>query len=217
MRPAGEGSRNGSCSFEVPSLADGSHGTLPGACRSAARSSRSALFWRAVGVDPMKKSAIKFDSLARRGYLTSSIARPVMAAVRNVIKGGIDRGRRCGQRAGFGSFRGRISRYRLRACRLASYLCELRQGVGQWLPWQFGSIRNCGSPLTLVFRTTSARVRRARSFGARPTARRSGKVPMPGLKDRLADAGYGLGWSVVCRLPESRAQSAFRLTFRASR
>jgi hypothetical protein len=34
-----------------------------------------------------------------------------MAAVRNVIKGGIDRGRRCGQRAGFGSFRGCISRY----------------------------------------------------------------------------------------------------------
>jgi phosphatidylinositol dimannoside acyltransferase len=33
---------------------------------------------------------------------------------------------------------------------------------------------------------------------------------MPGLKDRLADAGYGLGWSVVCRLPESRAQRAFR-------
>ena len=33
---------------------------------------------------------------------------------------------------------------------------------------------------------------------------------MPGLKDRLSDAGYGLGWSVVCRLPESWAQSAFR-------
>ncbi len=33
---------------------------------------------------------------------------------------------------------------------------------------------------------------------------------MPGLKDRLTDAGYGLGWSVVCRLPESCAQSAFR-------
>jgi phosphatidylinositol dimannoside acyltransferase len=33
---------------------------------------------------------------------------------------------------------------------------------------------------------------------------------MPGLKDRLANAGYGLGWSVVCRLPESWAQSAFR-------
>jgi hypothetical protein len=38
-----------------------------------------------------------------------------------------------------------------------------------------------------------------------------GKVSMPGLKDRLADAGYGLGWSVVCRLPESWTQSAFRL------
>ncbi|MGH3190088.1 MAG: phosphatidylinositol mannoside acyltransferase [Streptosporangiaceae bacterium] len=33
---------------------------------------------------------------------------------------------------------------------------------------------------------------------------------MPGLRDRLADAGYGLGWSVVCRLPESWAQGAFR-------
>jgi phosphatidylinositol dimannoside acyltransferase len=33
---------------------------------------------------------------------------------------------------------------------------------------------------------------------------------MPGLKDRLSDAGYGLGWSVVCRLPESWAQAAFR-------
>ena len=35
---------------------------------------------------------------------------------------------------------------------------------------------------------------------------------MPGLKDTLTDAGYDLGWSVVCRLPESRAQSAFRLS-----
>jgi phosphatidylinositol dimannoside acyltransferase len=35
---------------------------------------------------------------------------------------------------------------------------------------------------------------------------------MPGLKDRLTDAGYGLGWSVVCRLPESWAQGAFRLS-----
>src|SRR5258708_35136805 len=33
---------------------------------------------------------------------------------------------------------------------------------------------------------------------------------MPGLKDRLTDAGYGLGWLVVSRLPESWAQSAFR-------
>jgi phosphatidylinositol dimannoside acyltransferase len=33
---------------------------------------------------------------------------------------------------------------------------------------------------------------------------------VPGLKDRLTDAGYGLGWSVVCRLPESWAQTAFR-------
>jgi phosphatidylinositol dimannoside acyltransferase len=33
---------------------------------------------------------------------------------------------------------------------------------------------------------------------------------MPGLKDRLTDAGYGVGWRVVCRLPESWAQRAFR-------
>ena len=33
---------------------------------------------------------------------------------------------------------------------------------------------------------------------------------MPGLKDRLIAAGYGLGWSVVCRLPESWAAWAFR-------
>jgi phosphatidylinositol dimannoside acyltransferase len=32
---------------------------------------------------------------------------------------------------------------------------------------------------------------------------------MPGLKDRLTDAGYGLGWSVVCHLPESWARIAF--------
>ena len=35
---------------------------------------------------------------------------------------------------------------------------------------------------------------------------------MPELKDRLTDAGYGLGWSVICRLPESCAQSAFRFS-----
>jgi phosphatidylinositol dimannoside acyltransferase len=34
---------------------------------------------------------------------------------------------------------------------------------------------------------------------------------MAGLKDRLTDTGYGLGWSVVCRLPESWAHGAFRL------
>jgi len=34
---------------------------------------------------------------------------------------------------------------------------------------------------------------------------------MPGLRDRLTGAGYGLGWLVVCRLPESWAQRAFRL------
>jgi lauroyl/myristoyl acyltransferase len=31
-----------------------------------------------------------------------------------------------------------------------------------------------------------------------------------GVKDRLVSAGYGLGWSVVCRLPESWAASAFQ-------
>jgi KDO2-lipid IV(A) lauroyltransferase len=31
------------------------------------------------------------------------------------------------------------------------------------------------------------------------------------LKDRLTDAGYGLGWSVVCRMPESWARRLFRL------
>jgi len=31
-----------------------------------------------------------------------------------------------------------------------------------------------------------------------------------GVKDRLTDAGYGLGWSVVCRLPESWARRGFR-------
>jgi phosphatidylinositol dimannoside acyltransferase len=35
---------------------------------------------------------------------------------------------------------------------------------------------------------------------------------VPRLRDRLTDAGYGLGWSVVCRLPESWAQSAFRFS-----
>jgi hypothetical protein len=33
---------------------------------------------------------------------------------------------------------------------------------------------------------------------------------MPGLKDTLADAGSGLGWPVVCRLPQSWAHNAFR-------
>ncbi|MGO9294331.1 MAG: phosphatidylinositol mannoside acyltransferase [Streptosporangiaceae bacterium] len=32
-----------------------------------------------------------------------------------------------------------------------------------------------------------------------------------GLKDWLTDVGYGLGWSVVCRVPESWAAAAFRL------
>jgi phosphatidylinositol dimannoside acyltransferase len=33
---------------------------------------------------------------------------------------------------------------------------------------------------------------------------------MPGLKERLVTTGYSLGWSVVCKLPESWAQRAFR-------
>jgi len=33
---------------------------------------------------------------------------------------------------------------------------------------------------------------------------------MPGLKDRVVSVGYGLGWSLVCKLPESWAASAFR-------
>jgi phosphatidylinositol dimannoside acyltransferase len=33
---------------------------------------------------------------------------------------------------------------------------------------------------------------------------------VPGLRDRLIDAGYGLGWSLVCRLPESWARGCFR-------
>jgi phosphatidylinositol dimannoside acyltransferase len=32
---------------------------------------------------------------------------------------------------------------------------------------------------------------------------------MTGVKDRLVSAGYGLGWSVVCRLPESWGRRAF--------
>ena len=33
---------------------------------------------------------------------------------------------------------------------------------------------------------------------------------MTGIKDRLVPAAYALGWSVVCRVPESWAASAFR-------
>jgi lauroyl/myristoyl acyltransferase len=33
---------------------------------------------------------------------------------------------------------------------------------------------------------------------------------MPGLKERLIATGYSLGWSVVCKLPESWAQRAFQ-------
>ena len=32
---------------------------------------------------------------------------------------------------------------------------------------------------------------------------------MTGVKDRLASVGYSLGWSVVCRLPESAARAGF--------
>jgi phosphatidylinositol dimannoside acyltransferase len=32
---------------------------------------------------------------------------------------------------------------------------------------------------------------------------------VPGLRDKLIDVGYGLGWSLVCRLPESWARQAF--------
>jgi lauroyl/myristoyl acyltransferase len=34
---------------------------------------------------------------------------------------------------------------------------------------------------------------------------------MPGLNNRLIAAGYGLGWSLVCRVPESWAAWAFRV------
>lgn len=34
---------------------------------------------------------------------------------------------------------------------------------------------------------------------------------MPGFKDRIVSAGYGLGWSLVCKLPESWAAGAFRV------
>jgi phosphatidylinositol dimannoside acyltransferase len=33
---------------------------------------------------------------------------------------------------------------------------------------------------------------------------------MPGLKDRMISLGYGLGWSIVCRLPENWTASVFR-------
>jgi lauroyl/myristoyl acyltransferase len=33
---------------------------------------------------------------------------------------------------------------------------------------------------------------------------------LPGLKDRLTDAAYGAGWSVICRVPESWAESGFQ-------
>lgn len=33
---------------------------------------------------------------------------------------------------------------------------------------------------------------------------------MPGLKDRIVSAGYGLGWSVLCKLPEGWAATAFQ-------
>jgi len=33
---------------------------------------------------------------------------------------------------------------------------------------------------------------------------------MPGLKDKITDVGYGAGWSLVCRLPESWMDWAFK-------
>ncbi len=33
---------------------------------------------------------------------------------------------------------------------------------------------------------------------------------MPGLKDRIADAGYGLGWGLVCKLPETWTSRTFQ-------
>ncbi len=33
---------------------------------------------------------------------------------------------------------------------------------------------------------------------------------MPGLKNRLAAVGYGLGWSLACRVPEAWAQAGFQ-------
>ena len=40
-------------------------------------------------------------------------------------------------------------------------------------------------------------------------ARPGGKAS-PSLKDRLAGAAYALGWSAVCRMPESWAAAAFK-------
>jgi lauroyl/myristoyl acyltransferase len=34
---------------------------------------------------------------------------------------------------------------------------------------------------------------------------------MPGLKDKIVDVGYGLGWSLVCKLPEAWGARAFGL------
>ena len=34
---------------------------------------------------------------------------------------------------------------------------------------------------------------------------------MPGLKDKIVDVGYGLGWSLVCKLPEAWSARAFGL------
>jgi phosphatidylinositol dimannoside acyltransferase len=38
-----------------------------------------------------------------------------------------------------------------------------------------------------------------------------GSKPRPGLKDRLVGVAYALGWSALCRVPESWAAGAFRL------
>jgi KDO2-lipid IV(A) lauroyltransferase len=43
-----------------------------------------------------------------------------------------------------------------------------------------------------------------------PARAPAGELSMLGLKDKLTGAGYGLGWSVVCRLPQSWARRGFR-------
>ena len=35
---------------------------------------------------------------------------------------------------------------------------------------------------------------------------------MPGLRDRMTDAAYGLGWSLICRLPEAWSRKVFGVT-----
>jgi KDO2-lipid IV(A) lauroyltransferase len=49
----------------------------------------------------------------------------------------------------------------------------------------------------------------ARSGGAGGPGAKPGAKVSRSLKDRLASAGYALGWSALCRLPESWAAAAF--------